>query len=88
VDQVAGIAAMAAAEQAGLGTLLAPALAPLFARPVRIGTPSAWHGHVPFAAWLVRAARPAVLVELGTQGGVSYAAFCEAALAGGLDTRC
>ena len=49
---------------------------------------SAWYGHVPFAGWMVRAARPRVIVELGTHAGVSYAAFCEAVLQEGLDARC
>jgi hypothetical protein len=49
---------------------------------------SAWFGHVPFAYWLVTAARPACIVELGTHEGASYAAFCEAVLRGGLDARC
>ncbi len=71
-----------------LDSLLAPALDPLFARPSRIGVESAWYGHVPFARWIVRAARPSVLVELGAHAGVSYAAFCDGVLAEGLDTRC
>ncbi len=72
----------------GLSALLAPALGPLFARPSRIGVDSAWYGHVPFARWIVGAARPGVIVELGSHAGVSYAALCDAVLAGGLDTRC
>ncbi len=54
-------------------------------RPVALMQPelveeSAWLGHVPFAFWLVEAARPTCLVELGTQRGVSYAAFLQAAV--------
>jgi predicted O-methyltransferase YrrM len=49
---------------------------------------SAWHGHVAFAHWLVTAIRPELIVELGTQNGVSYAAFCHAVSAGGLPCRC
>ena len=49
---------------------------------------SAWYGHVPFAHWLVGATRPRVVVELGTHNGVSYAAFCEAALRLRLHVRC
>ena len=71
-----------------IGALLAPQLEPLFARPSRLGVDSAWYGHVPFARWIVRAARPRTVVELGTHAGVSYAAFCDAVLAEGLDARC
>ncbi|MBX6374123.1 MAG: class I SAM-dependent methyltransferase [Acetobacteraceae bacterium] len=63
-------------------------LAPLFWRPARLGAPSAWWGHVPFAHWLVGAARPRLIVELGTFTGVSYAAFCEAVARLRLDARC
>lgn len=65
-----------------------PALNALFLRPTRTGVASAWYGHVPFAQWLVAAARPRLLVELGTHNGVSYAAFCAAAAQAGGDTRC
>lgn len=44
----------------------------------RAGVMSAWWGHVPFAHWLVAAAKPATIVELGTHNGASFAAFCEA----------
>jgi hypothetical protein len=39
---------------------------------------SAWHGHAPFAFWLVDAIRPESIVELGTHNGFSYFVFCEA----------
>ncbi len=71
-----------------LSPLLSAALDPLFWRPSRLGVESAWTGHVPFAHWIVAAARPRVLVELGTHRGVSYTAFCDAVLAAGLDARC
>lgn len=71
-----------------LPALTAAELAPLFWRPSRLGVESAWYGHVPFAHWLVAAHRPRSIVELGTHNGVSYAAFCEAVLREGLDTRC
>lgn len=65
-----------------------PALAPLFRRPARVGVVSAWYGHVPFAYWIVAAARPRSLVELGAHNGASYAAFCESVMHEQLDTRC
>ena len=68
--------------------LLATDLEPLFWRLVRTGVVSAWYGHVPFAHWIVRAAAPRVLVELGTHHGVSYSAFCEAVALDALDARC
>lgn len=71
-----------------LQPLLSPVLSTLFRRPQRLGKPSGWWGHVPFAGWLVEALRPRVLVELGTHHGVSYAAFCEAVRSGQLPTRC
>jgi hypothetical protein len=49
---------------------------------------SAWHGHVAFAHWVVDAVRPRLLVELGTQAGVSYAAFCRAVKTLELETSC
>jgi O-antigen biosynthesis protein len=72
----------------GLALLLDPALDPIFAPPPLAGVPSAWYGHVPFAQWLVAAARPDCLVELGTHNGVSYTAFCGAVQRAGLPTRC
>ena len=63
-------------------------LAPLFWVPERRGRDSTWWGHVPFAQWLTCAARPRVIVELGTYRGVSYAAFCEAVRREKLETQC
>ncbi|TLU70820.1 glycosyltransferase [Lichenicoccus roseus] len=71
-----------------LPDLLSPGLEPWFRRPSRLGVDSAWYGHLPFAQWIVRAAQPGLLVELGTHAGVSYAGFCDAVLAEGLPTRC
>ncbi len=71
-----------------LADITAPSLDPLFWRPARLGVQSAWYGHVPFAHWLMAAARPACFVELGSHAGVSYAAFCDAALRERVDARC
>lgn len=60
----------------------------MFWNPERLGRPSAWWGHVPFAFWLTAKCEPRLLVELGTYYGVSYAAFCEAVLRLRLGTRC
>ncbi|MGI3779088.1 MAG: class I SAM-dependent methyltransferase, partial [Janthinobacterium lividum] len=71
-----------------VAALATPALDPVFERPTLLDTESAWHGHVPFAHWVVSATRPEVLVELGTHNGVSYAAMCEQVRREGLATRC
>ncbi|WP_137125322.1 class I SAM-dependent methyltransferase [Roseomonas sp. HF4] len=71
-----------------LDALCDPRLEPIFRQPDRRGTNSAWWGHVPFAAWLVGAARPRSIVELGSFAGVSYFAFCQAVIAEGLECRC
>jgi hypothetical protein len=57
-------------------------------RVPRLVVESAWLEHGPFAAWLIEATRPALLVELGVHNGYSYAAFCEAVILAGLYTRC
>lgn len=59
-----------------------------FQRPLRLTPASAWHEHIPFAMFLVDVLRPAVIVELGTQSGDSYCAFCQAVKALALDARC
>src|SRR5688572_1236263 len=82
------IATQASSPTDSLRAILDPAIAPLFWRSDRAGTFSTWWTHVPFAYWLVLETQPRVLVELGTQAGVSYTAFCEAVLRGGLATRC
>lgn len=45
--------------------------------PARVA-PSGWLLHVPFAMFLIDILRPKLLIELGTQHGVSYCAFCQA----------
>ncbi|MDQ3523998.1 MAG: class I SAM-dependent methyltransferase [Chloroflexota bacterium] len=56
-------------------------------RRLVLSTP-AWIGHTPFAASLVTALRPGMLVELGTHGGNSYLAFCQAIEENGVDAKC
>jgi Methyltransferase domain len=68
--------------------LWTPHLDPLFWRDGRTSVSSAWYGHVPFAHWIVGVAKPRTLVELGTQNGVSYSAFCQAVARNGSNTRC
>ena len=68
---------------------LAPGSLPAaFREPERQGVASAWWSHVPFAHWLMRVARPGLVVELGTRSGVSYAAFCSSVRVEGLACRC
>jgi methyltransferase family protein len=64
-----------------------PGSTPLFWRPERLGAASAWWGHVPFAHWIVSVTQPRLLVELGTEAGVSYSAFCETVVRERLNTR-
>lgn len=56
--------------------------------PLRLSPTSAWVEHTPFAMALVEMLRPTVLVELGTQRGDSYCAFCQAVVTLQLPTRC
>lgn len=68
------------------------AVVDLLGRPSIFRTPgwlpeSTWHMHIPFAFLLMDLLRPGRLVELGTQKGASYCAFCEGAAAFGTGTR-
>lgn len=47
-----------------------------------------WIGHIPFAFELVARLRPRTIVELGTYSGSSFAAFCQALEAAGVEGRC
>ncbi len=47
-----------------------------------------WIGHIPFAYELIGRLRPRTIVELGTYSGSSFAAFCQAVEACGLDSKC
>jgi hypothetical protein len=59
-----------------------------FATPRRLTQLSFWLEHIPFGMFLVALARPRMIVELGTQAGDSYCAFCQAVAELGLDARC
>lgn len=59
----------------------------MFLEP-RLCPVSAWVGHIPFAGWLVEAAKPNLLVELGTHLGASFFTLCQAVQENGLPTRC
>ena len=56
--------------------------------PRRIESPTAWVGHIPFAAWLMREVSPKVFVELGTHSGNSYFSVCQIVTEAVLGTRC
>ncbi|WP_200946381.1 glycosyltransferase [Rhodanobacter sp. Root480] len=58
-----------------------------FLRP-RLSFPFAWAGHIPFAYLLIDLLRPRSLVELGTDSGNSYLAFCQAIRHLGAETHC
>jgi glycosyltransferase involved in cell wall biosynthesis len=59
-----------------------------FETPHRLTDVISWHGHIPFAFWMVDALRPRVLVELGTHKGDSYCAFVQAVDRLGTGTAC
>jgi glycosyltransferase involved in cell wall biosynthesis len=56
--------------------------------PELIESPSAWLGHLPFAAWVIQEVSPKIFVELGTHSGHSYSAFCQSVVEAGLSTKC
>jgi len=56
--------------------------------PLRLHKKSGWTEHTPFAMLLVELLQPRVIVELGTQHGVSYCSFCQAVAELKLGTRC
>jgi glycosyltransferase involved in cell wall biosynthesis len=55
--------------------------------PARTTDRPHWLGHVPFSLWLVEALRPRLLVELGSETGVSFSAMCQAIAYLGAPTR-
>lgn len=63
-------------------------LSPLSLQDPPVVTPSGWLEHAPFAAWLIEATRPNLVVELGTHWGYSFFAFCQAVKTLGLPARC
>jgi hypothetical protein len=50
----------------------------VFTEPQFNDQPSAWIEHIPFAFFLIEKLRPKTFVELGSQFGNSYFAFCQA----------
>jgi len=56
--------------------------------PDLLKSPSAWLGHLPFAAWIVQEVSPRIFVELGTHYGHSYFSFCQSVVEGGISSKC
>lgn len=56
--------------------------------PKSLQAPSAWVGHLSFAAWVTQEVSPKILVELGTHTGNSYFSFCQSIVEAGLSTKC
>ena len=74
--------------EAGTAPALAlPHAASAWMEPAVLSSPAPWAGHIPFAAWLMAATRPRTLVELGVYSGISYLAFCQAAVQHGVPLR-
>ncbi|MBU0484121.1 MAG: class I SAM-dependent methyltransferase [Proteobacteria bacterium] len=59
-----------------------------FNKPEYLSNVYAWHGHIPFAFFLVELLRPRLFVELGTHQGDSYCAFCQSVKALQTETKC
>jgi O-antigen biosynthesis protein len=57
-------------------------------KPAHIRPPFNWVGHIPFAFWLIEAAKPEVVTELGTHTANSYFAFCQSVHHHHLATQC
>ncbi len=57
-------------------------------KPYPFKAPSAWLGHLPFAAWITRSLKPTTLVELGSHAGHSYFSFCQAVKESKLNCKC
>ena len=57
-------------------------------QPYPFKTPSAWLGHLPFAAWLMRTFKPTTFVELGSHRGHSYFSFCQAVQESNFTAQC
>nr|MDA8208552.1 class I SAM-dependent methyltransferase [Actinomycetota bacterium] len=60
----------------------------LLSHPDRLTDVRSWHGHIPFAFWVIEAAEPRTVVELGTHKGDSFAALCQRVKEIGLDATC
>lgn len=56
--------------------------------PRSLQSPSAWLGHLPFAAWVIQEVSPKIFVELGTHYGHSYFSFCQSVDEARLPTKC
>ena len=56
--------------------------------PNSLQFPSAWLGHLPFAAWVIQEISPKIFVELGTHSGNSYFSFCQSVFEAGISTKC
>lgn len=56
--------------------------------PNLLQSPSAWLGHLPFAAWVIQEVSPKIFVELGTHYGHSYFSFCQSVVEAGISSKC